>query len=127
VALQPCLEQLTIQWTPITKGHSWQNLAESGFVIQRRMLDAYVIGCTERPMVYRQPAQFVHDYQFWGHWAHKRRDAQGRAYYLAPEVVFGNTKGRAVDPGRLRRILRLRQVTCLVRRYGQIRLHNFGL
>jgi transposase InsO family protein len=127
VALQPCLEQLAIHWTPITKGHPWQNLAESGFAVQRRMLDAYVVGCTERPMVYRQHAQFVHDYQFWGHWAHKRRDAQGRVYYLAPEVVLGNTKGRAVDPGRLRRILRLRQVTRLVRRYGQIRLHNFGL
>jgi transposase InsO family protein len=127
VALQPCLEQLAIQWTPITKGHPWQNLAESGFAIQRRMLDAYVVGCTERAMGYRQHAQFVHDYQFWGHWAHKRRDAQGRVYYLAPEVVLGNTKGRTVDPGRLRRIFRLRQVTRTVRRHGQIRLHNFGL
>ena len=26
----------------------WQNLAESGFPVQRRMLDAYVLGCTER-------------------------------------------------------------------------------
>ena len=88
---------------------------------------AYVVGCTERPMVYRQHAQFVHDYQFWGHWAHTRRDAQGRVYDLAPEVVLGNTKGRAADPSRLRRILRLRQVTRLVRRYGQIRLHHVGL
>jgi transposase InsO family protein len=127
VALQPCLEQLAIQGTPITRGHPWQNLAESGFAVQRRMLDAYIVGCTERMMVYRQHAQFVHDYQFWGHWAHKRRDAQGRVYYLAPEVVLGSTKGRAVDPGRLRRIFRLRQMTRRVRRYGQIRLHNFGL
>jgi hypothetical protein len=127
VALQPCLEPLAIQWTPITKGHPWQNLAESGVAVQRRMLDAYVGGCTERTMVYRQHAQFVHDYQFWGHWAHKRRDTQGRVYYLAPEVVLGRTQGRAVDPGRLRRIFRLRQVTRTVRRYGQIRLHNLGL
>jgi hypothetical protein len=41
--------------------------------------------------------------------------------------VLGSTKGRAVDPGRLRRIFRLRQVTRTVRRYGQSRLHNFGL
>jgi transposase InsO family protein len=127
VALPPCLEPLAIQWTPITKGHPWQNLAESGFAVQRRMLDAYVVGCTERPLVYRQHAQFVHDYQCWGHWAHKCRDAQGRVSYLAPEVVLGSTKGRAVDPGRLRRIFRLRQVTRTVRRDGQIRLHNFGL
>ena len=45
------------------------------------MLDAYVLGCTERTTVYRQHAQFVQDYQFWGHWAHKHRDAQGRIYY----------------------------------------------
>jgi hypothetical protein len=127
VALQPCLEQLAIQWAPITKGHPWQNLAESGFAVQRRMLDAYVVGCTERTMVYRQHAQFVHDYQFWGHWAHKRRDAQGRVYYLAPEAVLGSARGRIVDPSRLRRIFRLRQVIRTVRRYGQIRLHNFGL
>jgi hypothetical protein len=91
------------------------------------MLDAYVVGCTKRTMVYRQHAQFVHDYQFWGHWAHTRRDAQGRVYYLAPEVVLGSAKGRAVDPGRLRRIFRPRQVTRTVRQYGQIRLQNFGL
>jgi transposase len=40
VALQPCLEQLAIQWAPITKGHAGQNLTESGFAVQRRMLDA---------------------------------------------------------------------------------------
>jgi transposase len=44
VALAPCLRQLDIQWAPTTKGHPWQNRAESGFAIQRRMLDAYVVG-----------------------------------------------------------------------------------
>jgi hypothetical protein len=91
------------------------------------MLDAYVVGCTEREHVYRQHAQFVQDYQFWGHWAHKRQDAQGRVYYLSPEVVLGQATGRALDPIRLRRALRLRQLTRTVRQYGQIRLHNFGL
>jgi hypothetical protein len=127
VALQPCLKQLAIQWAPITKGHPWQNLAESGFGVQRQMLDAYVVRCTERAGVYRQHAQFVQDYQFWEHWAHKRRDAQGRIYYLAPEVRLGSAKGRPVEPSRLRRIFRLRQLTRRVRPYGQIRLHNFGL
>jgi transposase InsO family protein len=48
VALAPCLRQLDIQGAPTMKGHPWQNRAESGFAIQRRMLDAYVVGCTER-------------------------------------------------------------------------------
>ncbi|MGH8067954.1 MAG: helix-turn-helix domain-containing protein [Candidatus Entotheonellia bacterium] len=61
VALQPCLEPLAMRWAPITKGHPWQNLAESGFAVQRRMLDAYILGCTERTTVYQQHAQFVHD------------------------------------------------------------------
>jgi hypothetical protein len=116
-----------MRWSPITKGHPWQNLAESGFAIQRRMLDAYVVGCTEREDVYAQHRQFVHDDQFWGHWAHKRRDAQGHVYYLSPEVILGQATGRAIDPVRLRRALRLRQLTRTVRQYGQIRLHNFGL
>jgi hypothetical protein len=126
-ALDPCLRQLGLQWAPLTKGHPWQNRAEGGFSIQRRMLDAYVVGCTEREHVYRQHAQFVQDYQFWGHWAHKRQDEQGRVYYLSPEVVLGQATGRAIDPIRLRRALRLRQLTRTVRQYGQIRLHNFGL
>src|SRR5262249_606779 len=127
VALAPCLRQLDIQWSPTTKGHPWQNRAESGFAIQCRMLDAYVVGCTEREQVYHRHAQFVRDYQFWGHWAHKRTDAQGRIYYLAPEVMLGQARGRALDPMRLRRALRLRQLTRTVRQYGQMRLHNFGL
>ena len=91
------------------------------------MLDAYVVGCTERAHVYRQHAQFVQEYPFWGHWAHKRQDAQGRVYYLSPEVILGRATGRALDPIRLRRAFRLRQLTRTVRQYGQIRLHNCGL
>jgi transposase InsO family protein len=126
-ALAPCLRQLGIQWSPITRGHPWQNLAEGGFSIQRRMLDAYVVGCTERGRVYHQHAQFVQDYQFWGHWAHKRRDTQGRVYYLSPEVMLGQAMGQVLDPTHLRRVFRLRELTRTVRRHGQIRLHNFGL
>jgi hypothetical protein len=116
LALSPCLQQLGIRWAPIARGHPWQNLAEGGFAIQRRMLDAYVMAATDRELVYRQHAQFVQDYQFWGHWVHKRTDAQGRIYYLSPEVILGNTRGRAVEPARLRRVFRLRQLT---RRVGR--------
>src|SRR5262252_1482159 len=127
VALAPCLRQLDIQWAPTTKGHPWQNRAESGFAIQRRMLDASVVGCTEREHVYHRHAQFVRDYQFWGHWAHKRQDAQGRIYYLSPAVMLGQARGRVLDPMRLRRALRLRQVTRTVRQHGHMRLYNFGV
>jgi hypothetical protein len=82
LTLQPGLAQLGLQWTPMTKGHPWQNLAEGGFSIQRRMLDAYLTGCTPCETVYRQHRHFVHDYQFWDHWAHKRTDAHGRIYYV---------------------------------------------
>ena len=127
LALHPCLTPLGIRWSPITKGHPWQNLAEGGFAVQRRMLDAYVVGCTERESVYRQHTQFVQEYQFWGHWAHKRADDQGRLYYVSPEVMLGNAKGRVMEVGRLRRVFRLRQQTRQVRRHGQIRLHNWGV
>ena len=126
-ALSPCLEPLDIHWSPLERGHPWQHLAEGGFAVQRRMLDAYVVGCTAHADVYRQHAPFVHDDQFWGHWAHTRPDAQGRVDALSPEVILGQTQGRAVDPVRLRRVFRLRQLTRQVREYGQIRLHNCGL
>jgi hypothetical protein len=91
------------------------------------MLDAYVVGCPERESVYQRHTQFVQDYQFWGHWAHKRTDDQGRIFYVSPEVTLGHAHGRAVEPGRLQRTFRLRQRTRTVRAYGHIRLHNFGL
>ena len=90
------------------------------------MLDASVVGCTEREHGSRQHAQFVQADQFWGHWAQKRQDAQGRVSSLSPEVILGQATGRALDPLRLRRALRLRQLTRTVRQYGQMRLHNFA-
>jgi hypothetical protein len=127
LALSPCPQQLGIHWALIARGHPWQNLAEGGFSIQRRMLDAYVAGCMDRESVYRQHVQFVRDYQFWGHWAHTRQDDQGRLYDVSPEVMLGNAKGRLVEASRLRRIFRLRHLRRQVRQYGQIRLHNFGI
>jgi transposase InsO family protein len=127
VARQPCLAPLAIQWTPMTQGHPWQNLAAGGVSVQRRMLDASVPGGTDRETVYRQHAQFVQDYQFWGHWAHTRKDAQGRLYDVSPEVILANARGRQIEPARLWRVFRLRQLTRQVRQPGQIRLHNCGL
>jgi hypothetical protein len=91
------------------------------------MVDAYVVGCTERERVYHQPAPFVQAYQCWGHWAHKRRETQGRVDSLAPEVVLGQATGPGREPTHLRRVFRLREVTRTVRQHGQIRRHNFGL
>jgi hypothetical protein len=126
LALSPGLQQLGIRWAPMARGHPWQNLAEGGLSIQRRLLDAYVAGCTNRESVYRPHAQFVRDYQFWGHWAHKRQDDQGRRYDVSPEVMLGNAKGRLVEASRLRRIFRLRPLTRQVRQYGPLRLHTLG-
>jgi xanthine/CO dehydrogenase XdhC/CoxF family maturation factor len=46
VARSPCLEQLAIHWSPLERGRPWQNLAEGGCAVQRRRLDASVVGCT---------------------------------------------------------------------------------
>jgi hypothetical protein len=91
------------------------------------MLDAYVVGCTERERVYHQHAPLVQDDQFWGHWAHTRQDTQGRVYDLSPAVMLGQATGQVIDPVHLRRVFRLRQLTRTVRQHGQIRLHTFGL
>ncbi len=58
---------------------------------------------------------------------HTRQDDQGRLYYVSPEVMLGNAKGRLVEASRPRRVFRLRQLTRQVRQYGQIRLHNLGI
>jgi hypothetical protein len=41
--------------------------------------------------------------------------------------MLGQAQGRALAPMRLRRALRLRQLTRTVRQDGQMRLHTFGL
>ncbi len=127
VARQPCLAPLTIQWAPITTGHPWQNLAEGGFSVQRRRLDASGTGGTDRETVYRQHAQCVQDDQFWGHGAHTRKDGHGRLYDVSPEVILAKARGRESEPARLRRLFRLRQVMRQVRQPGQIRWPNVGL
>jgi hypothetical protein len=66
LALHPSRQQLGIRWSPMARGHLWQNLAEGGFPIQSRMLDADVAGCTDRAMVYQPHAHFVQDDQFLG-------------------------------------------------------------
>jgi hypothetical protein len=126
-ARSPCLDPLDIRWAPMARGHPWQHRAAGGFAVQRRMVEAYVVGGTEREHVYRQHAQLVQAYQFGGHGAHQRTDTQGRIYYVSPAVILGQTRGRAVDAVRLRRGFRRRQLTRQVRQYGQMRLHNFGL
>jgi hypothetical protein len=115
LALRPWLQPLGIHWAPMARGHPWQNLAAGGCSIQRRMLEAYVAGCTDRESGYRQQAPFVRADQFWGPWAHTRPDDQGRLYDGSPEVMLGNAKGRLVEASRLRRIFRLRQRTRQVR------------
>jgi hypothetical protein len=42
-------------------------------------------------------------------------------------VILGHSRGSAVEPARLRRVFRLRQLTRQVRQQGQIRLHHFGM
>jgi hypothetical protein len=127
LALSPCLQPLGSRWAPIVRGHPWQHLAEGGFSIQRRMLDASVTGCTDRATVYRPHGQCVQDSQFWGHGAHTRPDEQGRLYSVSPEVILSTTKGRMGEASRRRRVFRLRQLTRQVRQHGQIRRPNFGL
>jgi hypothetical protein len=46
---------------------------------------------------------------------------------VSPEVILGQVHGRAIESARLQRVFRLRQRTRIVRAYGHIRLHNFGL
>jgi transposase InsO family protein len=40
LALSPCLQPLGIRWIPTARGHPWQHVAEGGFAMQRRLLDA---------------------------------------------------------------------------------------
>lgn len=80
---------------------SADNLAEAMFGVQRRLLDALVIGCTSVAQVEQAHGRFFVDYQEQGHWRHLRKDSRGRLYALAPVAVLGSAQGRAVSTPKL--------------------------
>ena len=126
VALAPCLRQLEIQWAPTTKGHPWQNRAESGFAIQRRMLDAYVVGCTEREQYITGMLSLCGIISFGGIGRINAKMPRA-ASIISPQKSYSGRPVVSPRPRRLRRALRLRQLTRTVRQHGEIRLHNFEL
>jgi hypothetical protein len=92
VALAPCLRQLKIEWAPTPKGHPGPKRAASGCALQRRMLEASVVGGTEREQVSHRHAQCVRDEPCGGHWAHTRPEAQGRVSSLSPAGRRGGVR-----------------------------------
>jgi len=123
ILVTACAE-LGINQSYIEKGKPWQNLMETTFSIERRMLDSYVLGCDNLKQIYANHQHFIKEFNDCGHWHHKSKTEEGRIYYRTPNTVMGDAKGNAVTGKEIRTLFALEHYVRIVDKHGQIKLHN---
>lgn len=124
ILLTAC-EGLGINHSYIEKGKPWQNLMETTFSIERRMLDSYVVGCDDLKQIYASHQRFIKEFNNCGHWHHKSKTEDGRVYYRTPQAVMGYAKGNAVTEEQIHSLFALEHCVRVVDNHGQIKLHNY--
>jgi len=125
--LERAIDILGIDWHKIEKGRPWQNLMESFFSVQYRMLDSYVKASDDLKYIQRQHGRFVDEYNISGHWHHKSYTEDGRIYYKSPQTILGSAKGKVSTSQDLSKIFAFRHYQRVVSRKGQIRILGYIL
>ncbi len=115
------LRDLGIEPLHIEKGKPWQNLIESQFKIQLRLLDLKAEQAKTLEEVQNRHAEFIETLNTTRHWAHRNR-ADG---YRTPVAVLGWLKGRRVEPKRLRELFGSSGFLRMVNRYGFVSVQRF--
>jgi putative transposase len=91
---------LGIEKREIERGKPWQNYIETTFKIQRRMADWHFAKATTWAELLAVHDQWVVDYNYQVHWAHRERDDERRT----PRDVLAWYTGRPVTPEELHRL-----------------------
>ena len=125
--LERAIDILGIDWHKIEKGRPWQNLMESFFSIQYRMLDSYVKANDDLKYIQRQHGRFIDEYNISGHWHHKSYTEDGRIYYKSPQSILGSAKGEVFTSQDLSKIFAFKHYQRVVSRKGQIRILGYIL
>ena len=91
---------LGIQKHEIARGQPWQNYVEAAFGTQRRMADWGFAHAAIWPELLAVHDQWVADYNYQDHFAHRHRQEDRRS----PAAVLHRVCGRLVDPEELPRV-----------------------
>ncbi len=118
---QGIYEALGITKREIALRQPWQNYIETQFNVQRRMADWHFAKAETWDELLRVHDQWVVDFNFQSHWAHRQRE-DGRQ---SPADVLGWVCGKQYEPEELDRIFRATRFGRSVDRLGYARFRHF--
>lgn len=113
---------LGIEKEQIARRQAWQSYIESNFGVQRRMADYALAQVASWPDLWAVHDQWVTDFNWQDHWAHRHRQ-DGRH---APAEVLGFVHGRVWTAAELDRAFRFRAGRT-IDRHGYVRYANWRL
>ena len=116
-------QRLGITKEQIDKGQAWQSYIETTFNIQRRMADWHFASATTWDELQTVHDQWVADYNFQAHWAHRQRQ-DGRH---TPAEVLGWVHGQVYTPEELHRTFCTTRFHRRFDQYGYIRFRHWRL
>jgi len=125
--LERAINKLGIDWHNIEKGKPWQNLMESHFSIEYRLLDSYAKASVDLKDIQRQYGRFINEYNRSGHWHHKAYTEDGRIYYKSPQSILGLAKGEVFTSQDLSKTFAFKHYQRVISRKGQIRILGYIL
>lgn len=113
---------LGIEKEQIAKRQAWQSYIESNFGVQRRMADYAFAQVTSWPELRAVHDQWVTDFNWQDHWAHRQRQDG----HHAPAEVLGFVHGRVWTTAELDRAFCFRSGRT-IDRHGYVRYANWRL
>lgn len=116
-------QRLGIVKEQIAKRQAWQSYIETTFNIQRRLADAAFSKATSWDELFVAHEQWLADYNFQAHWAHRERQ-DGRQ---SPAEVLGWVQGRVYLPEDLHRTFCTTRFRRMVDRAGYIRFRHWRI
>ncbi len=116
-------DALGIRKEQIDRRQPWQNYIETAFNVQRRMADWDFTQATTWADLLAVHDQWVVNYNYQDHWAHRQRDAATRS----PAAVLAWVHGRACPPEALQRVFYATRFGRTVDRAGFVRFRHWRL
>jgi putative transposase len=116
-------DALGIRKEQIDRRQPWQNYIETAFNVQRRMADWDFAQATTWADLLTVHDQWVVNYNYQDHWAHRQRDAATRS----PAAVLAWVHGRACPPEALHRVFYATRFGRTVDRAGFVRFRHWRL
>lgn len=112
---------LSIDKREIARGRPWQNYIETAFNVQRRMADWDFASATTWGELLAVHDEWVVNYNYQSHWAHRNRDDDRRS----PSEVLGWVSGREIAPEELHRVFYRTRFGRVLDKLGYVRFRHW--